>query len=114
MPVVIKRTLLFFLTVGLLAAPLVFWLSTDGRHDEPLDVLEKYLRVLYARDFRQAYPFISAADQELKSRSDYVSERGAFRGLALDAARKLSELIEIQPVKEDPEGARNQIGRAHV
>jgi hypothetical protein len=109
MPVFVKRPLLFLLTVALLAAPLVFWLSTDRRHDEPLDVLEKYLRVLYARDFRQAYPFISAADQELKSRTDYVRERGAFHGLALDAARKLSQLIEIQPVKEDRDGARNRM-----
>ena len=109
MPAFAKRSLLFLLTMALLVAPLGFWLSTDHRRDEPLDVLDKYLRVLYARDFRQAYRFISAADQELKSRTNYVRERGAFHGLALDAARKLSELIQIQPIAQEYDGARNRV-----
>jgi hypothetical protein len=109
MPGFIKRSLLFFLTLALLAAPVLLWLNTGSGSDDPLVVLEKYLKVLYARDFRQAYRYISAADRELKSRTDYVRERGAFHGLALDAARKLSELIEIQPVKQEPDGARNRV-----
>src|SRR5688500_10946715 len=101
MPAAIKRSLLFLISVALLAAPLCFWFGVESRQEEPLETLAKYLKVLYARDFRQAYRFISAADRELKSRSDYVRERGAFHGLALDAARKLSDLIEVYPVKQD-------------
>ena len=109
MPAAVKRSLLFLISVALLAAPLFFWFGVESRQEEPLDTLAKYLKVLYARDFRQAYRYISAADRELKSRGDYVRERGAFHGLALDAARKLSELIEVYPVKQDVDGARNRV-----
>ena len=109
MPAFIKRSLLFLLSIALLATPLLLWYGAERRSDEPHQVLEKYLRVLYARDFRQAYRYISAADRELKSRADYVRERGAFQGLALDAARKLSDLIEIRPVKQEVEGAHTRM-----
>ena len=104
-----KRSLLFLITVGVLAAPLLIWFGSDSRQDDPLDVLDKYLTVLYARDFRQAYNYISAADRELKSRTEYVRERGAFEGVALDAARKLSDLIETQPVDQRVDGPLNRI-----
>ena len=104
-----KRLLLFLISVGVLAAPLLIWFGSDGRRHDPLDVLNKYLMVLYARDFRQAYNYISAADRELKSRAEYVRERGAFEGVALDAARKLSDLIETQPVDQQVDGPLNRI-----
>jgi len=110
MPHIVKKALLLFLTVAVLVAPVLLWVSSDRqRLNEPVDVIGKYLRFLYARDFRQAYRFISAADRELKSQSDYVRERGAFDGVALDAARKLSSLIEIQPVKQEMEGPRSRV-----
>jgi hypothetical protein len=105
----VKRSLLFVATVVLLAAPLLIWWNAGKRPDGPVRVLDRYLRVLYARDFRQAYRYISAADRELKSRTDYVRERGAFHGVALDAARKLSQLIEIRPVKQEADGPRNRV-----
>ncbi len=110
MPRILKKTLLLFFTVAVLVAPVLLWVSSDRqRSNEPVDVIAKYLRFLYARDFRQAYRFISAADRELKSQSDYVRERGAFDGVALDAARKLSGLIEIQPVKQETDGPRSRV-----
>ena len=110
MPRILKKTLLLFFTVAVLVAPVLLWVSSDRqRSNEPVDVIAKYLRFLYARDFRQAYRFISAADRELKSQSDYVRERGAFDGVALDAARKLSGLIEIQPVKQEMDGPRSRV-----
>lgn len=110
MPRILKKTLLLFFTVAVLVAPVLLWVSSDRqRSNEPVDVIAKYLRFLYARDFRQAYRFISTADRELKSQSDYVRERGAFDGVALDAARKLSGLIEIQPVKQETDGPRSRV-----
>ena len=50
-----------------------------------------------------ATPIVSspAEDQLLeKPQKDYVRERGPFNGFALEAARKLSELIELKPVSE--------------
>lgn len=105
----IKQTVLLLLTAGILGAPLALWFGYDHRQDEPADVVRKYLKVLYARDFRQAYRYISSADRELKSQADYVREREAFHGVALDAARKLAELIEIHPVKQDFDGPRRQL-----
>ena len=110
MPRILKKALLLFFTVAVLVAPVLLWVSSDRqRSNEPVDVIAKYLRFLYARDFRQAYRFISAADRELKSQSDYVRERGAFDGVALDAAHKLSGLIEIQPVKQETDGPRSRV-----
>jgi hypothetical protein len=110
MPRIVKKTLLLFLTVAVLVAPVLLWVSSERqRPNEPVDVLAKYLKFLYARDFRQAYRFISAADRELKSQNDYVRERGAFNGVALDAARKLSSLIEIQPVKQETDGPQSRV-----
>lgn len=104
-----QKSLLLLFTVALLAAPLLIWWNAGSRRDQPDEVLRKYLKAFYARDFRQAYRYISAADRELKNRTDYVRERGAFHGVALDAARKLAELIEIRPVKQETDGARSRV-----
>jgi hypothetical protein len=108
MPSYLKRSLFFLCTVAILAVPALWWLAQGGpRPSEPVEVLEKYLKSLYARDFRQAYRFISVADRELKTRSDYVRERGSFDGVALEAARKLSGLIAIRPVTQQSDGTQN-------
>lgn len=110
MPSFLKRSLVFLCTVAILAVPTVWWLAKGGpRPSEPVEVLEKYLKSLYARDFRQAYRFISEADRELKTRSDYVRERGSFGGVALEAARKLSGLIAIRPIAQQSEGPQNHV-----
>jgi hypothetical protein len=110
MPSFFKRTLVFLCTAAMLAAPAIWWLANGGpQPSEPVEVLEKYLQSLYARDFRRAYRFISAADRELKTRSDYVRERGSFDGVALEAARKLSGLIAIRPVTQQSYGTQNHV-----
>jgi hypothetical protein len=110
MPRIIKKSLLFVLTIAILVAPVLLWVNAERQKpNEPVEVLEKYLKFLYARDFRQAYRFISAADRELKSKDDYIRERGAFNGVALDAARKLSDLIDVQMIRQDVDGPRNRV-----
>jgi hypothetical protein len=63
--------------------------------DDPLEVLDRYLRASYARDFRSAYKYISAEDQRLKDETSYVRERGAFNGFTLEIARQLAAYIEV-------------------
>ena len=111
MPQYIKKSLLFFITVVLLALPLLIGLEMSGqsRDEKPVQVLTAYLKFLYARDFRRAYQFISAEDRRLKTQNDYVRERGPFTGFALGAARKLSGLIEARPVSQQPEGNRSRV-----
>ena len=109
MPSTVKKSLLFLLSIAILGAPLLFWLGAEGRKSGPVEILAKYLRVLYARDYRQAYRFISAADRELKTQTEYVRERGAFNGVALNTARKLAGLIAIHPVTQQTDGAKSRV-----
>jgi len=109
MPPLIKKILLAVGASLMLASPVVLWLYSPQLGDDPLPVLSKYLRFLYARDLGQAYRFISTVDQRIKKRDDYVRERGAFTGFALDAGRKLAELIEIRLASLQMDGARSRV-----
>jgi len=107
----IKKLALALLSCLLLALPLLYWLNrtaANPRH-EPVQTLTQYLKYLYARDFRQAYRFISADDQRLKKSSDYVRERQPFTGFTLDVARKLAGLIEVRPLSSDADGKSNRL-----
>src|ERR671919_170791 len=109
MPPLIKKVLLAAGASLMLASPVLLWLYSPSLGDDPVPVLSKYLRFLYARDLGQAYRFISTVDQRVKKRDDYVRERGAFTGFALDAARKLAELIEIRPVSQQADGRHSRV-----
>jgi hypothetical protein len=106
------RTLIFVLAAGfLLILPPIYLLSSEGRNpsNEPVHVIEQYLRLLYARDFSHAYGLISARDQKVKSAKVYVQERGPFSGFASEVAGELAELIEVQPVHQTTDGDRLRI-----
>ena len=107
----LKETLLFIATAAILALPPFLWFKTAAqrRDDRPVQVLNDYLKFLYARDFRRAYNFISTDDRRFKSQSDYVRERGAFTGFALEAARKLAGLIEADAVAQQTHGDQDRI-----
>src|SRR5919109_2150759 len=109
MPPLIKKILLAAGASLMLASPVLLWLYSPGLGDDPVPVLSKYLRFLYARDFGQAYGFISTVDQQIKKREDYVRERGAFTGFALDVGRKLAELIEIRLASLQMDGPRSRV-----
>ena len=109
MPPLIKKILLAAGASLMLASPVLLWLYSPHIGDDPVPVLSKYLRFLYARDLGQAYRFISTVDQRVKKRDDYVRERGAFTGFALDAARKLAELIEVRLASLQMDGARSRV-----
>lgn len=59
-------------------------------------VLQAYLRATYARDFVEAYRFISTADRNVRDLNRYVQQRGPFAGFILEVTKKLSESIEIK------------------
>ena len=77
--------------------------------EEPAQVVEAYVRATYARDFVEAYRFISAADRKSRDLNRYVQQRGAFSGFILEAAKKLSEAIEIHPLKQETRGNRMEL-----
>lgn len=106
MPLSTKRTILTLIAGALLASPLILWLAHKQPADDPTLVLKKYLKSLYARDLRAAYRHISIIDQRVKKQADYVRERGAFSGFALEAARKLGEAMEVRPVSQQFDGQK--------
>ena len=63
---------------------------------DPTVVLQTYLRATYARDYIDAYRFISSADRKVRDLNRYVQQRGPFAGFTLELARDLSESIEIK------------------
>ena len=63
---------------------------------DPTQVLQAYLRATYARDFTEAYRYISTADRKNRDLDRYVQQRGPFAGFTLEVAKKLSESMEIK------------------
>ena len=76
---------------------------------DPAVVIQGYLRATYARDYVDAYRYISAADQRVKDLNSYAQQRGAFMGFALEASRKLASFIEIRPTQEQIAPDRIQV-----
>jgi hypothetical protein len=106
----VKKLSLIGAALLLLLAPLYLLRHERRAADpEPVLVLSRYLKASYARDYKQAYRFISAQDQLLKPEAVYVRERGAFTGFTLVAARKLAEEVTIKPAQITPAGARTKL-----
>ena len=67
---------------------------------DPTRVIEGYVRAIYARDYIDAYRYISSADQRVRDVNRYAQQRGAFMGSALEITRKLAGFIEIKPTQK--------------
>jgi hypothetical protein len=67
---------------------------------DPTQVVQAYLRATYARDYVDAYRYISTADQRVKDLNRYAQQRGAFMGFALEAAKKLASFAEIRTTRK--------------
>jgi Cytochrome c oxidase assembly protein CtaG/Cox11 len=67
---------------------------------DPTRVIQGYLRATYARDYIEAYRYISSADQRVKDVNRYAQQRGTFMGFALEATRKLASFVEIKPTQK--------------
>ena len=93
-----------FIPAFLLLAPSALNLPAAERvpnMQDPGLVIQAYLRATYARDSIQAYRFISSDDHRVRDLNRYVQLRGKFTGFALEAAKKLSEFMEID-IKQKP------------
>ncbi len=98
--------------VSLLAANRMTWPTEPSLSDQdPARVLQAYVRATYARDFVAAYRFISAEDRKVRDLNRYVQQRGSYGGFILEAARKLSEFIQVETLstQESPHGIRMEI-----
>ncbi|MGH7888871.1 MAG: cytochrome c oxidase assembly protein, partial [Candidatus Binatia bacterium] len=75
---------------------------------DPTQVLQAYIRATYARDFAEAYRYISTQDRKVRDVNRYVQQRGSFNGFTLEVARKLSESVEIKPQQQKVNADRIQ------
>jgi hypothetical protein len=63
---------------------------------QPASVAHAYLRALYARDFAEAYRYVSGEDQRARNLNQYLRQRGPFNGFALEVARMLAAMVEVK------------------
>lgn len=96
------KPLLFVVTTLLLVAagPTPQAGERQTNLSDPALVVQGYLRATYARDYIEAYRYISSADQRVRDLNRYAQQRGAFMGFALEASRKLASFIEIRPAQQ--------------
>jgi hypothetical protein len=80
--------------------------DAEGDGAEPVKIIQAYLRATYARDFREAYWFISAEDRKVRDVNRYVQYRSAFTGFTLVAARKISEAVQVESIEQKTAGNR--------
>jgi hypothetical protein len=55
---------------------------------------------VYARDFKNAYSYISARDRRLKDEATYVRERGSFQGFVSEVARQLAGYVAVSVLEQ--------------
>ena len=79
---------------------------------EPIDAVKAYLKASYARDYKNAYQYISFQDQLIWNEKSYASQSGSFTGFALELAQALADSMEIWVIdgKQDPRRARYKVG----
>jgi hypothetical protein len=96
------KRLPFIVTISLLVAAGTKLEAADQQANlrEPALVIQRYLRATYAKDYLDAYRYISSADQRVRDINRYAQQRGAFAGFALEASRKLAGFIEINSTQK--------------
>jgi len=109
--VTLFKSSLFALAVVLLLLPaaIVRFVATNPPREKPMEVARSYLRVTLARNYREAYRFISAADRRVTNQEDYVQAQGGFSGFALQLAKMLAAQVEFRLVEQETKGHRARL-----
>ena len=69
--------------------------STNTQSNRPLTTVDGYLRATYARDFAQAYNYLSSADRHERPLQNFVNSQGPYSGFTLQVARQLAGFMEV-------------------
>lgn len=86
----------------LLAAVLYFQpAGAKSPQVEPIDIVKAYLKASYARDYKNAYRYISPQDQHVWNEKSYASQSGSFAGFALELAQILADRMEVWAIDEN-------------
>ncbi|HEY7554773.1 MAG TPA: cytochrome c oxidase assembly protein [Candidatus Binatia bacterium] len=70
--------------------------ETPSETREPASVTRAYLRAVYARDFAEAYRYVSSEDRRARNINQYLGQRGPFSGFALEIAKMLAAMVEVE------------------
>jgi hypothetical protein len=104
------------LLVLILVAPIAFataHIQKRGREqtktNAPLAVIQSYLKATYARDYRAAYGYLSAADQTVRDEKSYVQAQGEFTGFTAQLAGTLANFMYLKVTEESSHGHRAKI-----
>ncbi len=95
----VRRTFSFFAAcISLFILPVAYLLTAQPHPsaEEPQEALTRYLKAIYAQDYRTAYRWISSEDQRHKSEADYLRENLSFLGAARQLTSKLADMIEFR------------------
>lgn len=110
---VFRKTLLFALILLAPIALATVYLQNrrpdQGQKNAPLTIIQSYLRATYARDYRQAYRLISAADQRVRDETSYVQAQGEFTGFTAQVAGTLADFIDLQVIEQSSDGEHAKI-----
>jgi Cytochrome c oxidase assembly protein CtaG/Cox11 len=97
----------------LIAAVLYFQpVGAKSSQMEPIDVVKAYLKASYARDYQNAYRYISSQDRLVWNEKSYASQSGTFTGVALELAQTLADSMEVWVIdgKKGSDRAHYKIG----
>ena len=75
----------------------------------PLAVIRSYLKATYARDYRSAYGYISAADRKIRDENSYVQGQAEFTGFTARLAGTLADLMDLKLIEEFSEPGRKKV-----
>jgi hypothetical protein len=97
-PIFLAGTAVF----GLLTAAVLYFQTAGAKpHQvEPIDVVKAYLKANYARDYQNAYRYISSQDQLVWNEKSYASQSEGFTGFALELAQTLAASMEIWVIEK--------------
>lgn len=81
-------------------------LAGDHERDAILTAVRSYITAVYARDYAEAYGWISGADRRLKAQADYEQDNEPFSGATLTLAKRLAQAIVIRDPVIERQGDR--------
>jgi hypothetical protein len=111
-PMVLPKTLLLLILFAPMSSITIHLQNRAREQTEanaPLAVIRSYLKATYARDYRVAYGYISAADQSVRDEDSYVQSQGEFTGFTALLAGTLADLMDLKLTEESSYGARKKI-----
>ena len=93
----------------LLPAAAVTFFAGDRASDNPLEAARSYLKAIHARDYREAYRFISSADRIVFDQASYLQSQVALGGFTIQLAKQLAADMQIRVIERENKDTRARL-----